>query len=130
MISSEESLDYFDAAGAAIRRMRSSPHLHGDGNMVYFGALWVDAAVGGLSNLLDGAGNPRPPQMMRQISNDGGYTWGPELWVGMGMTGQYKARARWTRSGRARDRCDRIVVTDPIRWVLINAHIDVEIGTA
>ena len=96
----EESLDYFDAAGAAIRRMRSSPHLHGDGNMVYFGALWVDAAVGGLSNLLDGAGNPRPPQMMRQISNDGGYTWGPELWVGMGMTGQYKARARWTRSVR------------------------------
>lgn len=126
----EESLDYFDQAGTPIRRLRSAPHVHANGNMVFYGAFWVDAMVGGASQLLDGAGNVRAPQMMRQISNDGGYTWGNELWRGMGMTGRYKARARWTRGGRARDRCDRIIMTDPIRWVLINCEMEAESGTA
>ena len=126
----EESFDYFDHAGAPIRRMRSAPHLHNNGNMVFYGAMWVDAMVGASSKLLDGNGHPRPPQMMRQSSNDGGFTWGNERWVSMGMTGQYRARARWNRGGRARDRCDRIIVTDPIQWVLINAELEIELGTA
>lgn len=126
----EESFDYLDDDGTLIHRMRSCPHLHDNGNMVFYGAFWVDAMVGGPSNLLDGAGNPRPPMMMRQSSNDGGYTWGNEMWASVGMTGQYKARARWNRGGRARDRCDKIIVTDPIRWMLINCEVEVEEGTA
>ena len=127
----EESFDYLDDAGTPIRRMRSCPHLHSSGNMVFYGNFWVDAMVGGapLVALLDAEGNPRAPMMMRQISDDGGYTWGNELWRGVGMIGQYKARGQWTRGGRARDRCDRIIVTDPIRWVLINCEMDAEEGT-
>jgi hypothetical protein len=124
----EESFDYFDDDGTPLRAMRSAPHLHNNGSMVFYGALWMDCVVGDTSNLMDGNGNPRPPQMMRQISNDGGRRWGEELWVGMGMTGEYRARARWTRGGRARDRCDRFVITDPIQRILINAELECEVG--
>ena len=133
----EESFDYYDDGGdgipgngTPIRRMRSSPHVHDNGNMVFYGALWLDMMVGGASNLRDALGNPRAPQMMRQISNDGGFTWGNELWVPMGMTGQRKARARWTRGGHARDRCDRFICSEPVEQIWINAEMDIEVGTA
>lgn len=126
----EESFDYFDLAGEPLRSLRSSPHIHDHGLMVFYGALWLDMLVGEECHLVDGNGKPRAPQVMRQISDDGGFSWGNEKWATLGKTGQKKARARWTRGGRARDRCDRFVITDPVRRVLINCQMDVEEGTA
>ena len=92
---------------------------------MYFHEMEVvmDVGDGPMPPLLDGAGNPRGPQAMLTWSNDGGRTFGNEHWVDVGQQGNYNARARWLRMGRARDRVFELVVTDPVPWQIIEADL-------
>jgi hypothetical protein len=80
-----------------------------------FAQLWIDMEAG--VGLQSGSGSD--PQVMLQISRDGGKTWGAELWRGFGRVGEYTARAVWNRLGRARDWVFKVRVTDPVRAVFI-----------
>jgi len=66
------------------------------------------------------------PQAMLRWSNDGGSTWSNEYWVGIGQLGKYKNRAIWRRLGTARDRVFEVVVTDPVKMVIISANLKVQ----
>jgi hypothetical protein len=66
------------------------------------------------------------PQAMLRWSNDGGSTWSNEYWVGIGQLGRYKNRAIWRRLGTARDRVFEVVVTDPVKMVIISANLKVQ----
>ncbi len=114
-------LDTYTDNGAEIRRVRSSPHVHADQKRISYAKFEVDIESG--TGLTSGQGND--PQMMLQISNDGGYTWGSELWTDMGAKGKYKTRTEWHRLGRSRDRVFRVTITDPIKVVLINAVMEI-----
>lgn len=61
------------------------------------------------------------PQAMLQISRDGGYTWGNELWSSFGQVGQYLHRAEWRRLGVSRNYVWKFRITDPVKVVLIGA---------
>ena len=61
------------------------------------------------------------PQVMMQISRDGGHEWGGELWRSMGRMGRYRHRAVWNRLGRARDWLFKFRITDPIKVVMVAA---------
>ena len=63
------------------------------------------------------------PQAMLRWSNDGGSTWSNEHWVSIGRQGKYKNRAIWRRLGQARDRVFEVVVTDPIKAVIVSANL-------
>ena len=63
------------------------------------------------------------PQAMLRWSDDGGSTWSNEHWVTIGQTGKYKNRAIWRRLGQARDRVFEVVVTDPVKAVIISANL-------
>jgi len=63
------------------------------------------------------------PQAMLRWSNDGGSTWSNEHWVNIGALGKYKNRAIWRRLGTARDRVFEVVVTDPIKAVIVSANL-------
>jgi hypothetical protein len=63
------------------------------------------------------------PQAMLRWSNDGGSTWSNEHWVGIGQQGKYKNRAIWRRLGQARDRVFEVVVTDPVKMVIVSANL-------
>ena len=61
------------------------------------------------------------PRVMLQVSRDGGYTYGDEMWCKVGALGQYLRRAEWRRLGVSRSFVFKFRVTDPIKVVLIGA---------
>ncbi len=61
---------------------------------------------------------------MMQFSDDGGHTWSNELWTGMGKEGEYKNRAIWRKLGQARTRVYRIMISDPVKRIIIGAELD------
>ena len=114
-----------DDAGTMIRRLRRAPTVSNEMEWVFWSKLTIDfeTGLGPQPPLLDGAGNPRPPQAMFRWSDDRGFTWSNEHWRDCGFAGQYKTRAVWYRLGRSRYRVPELVVTDPIPWVIIDAYL-------
>ena len=63
------------------------------------------------------------PQAMLRWSNDGGSTWSNEHWSNIGQLGKYQNRIIWRRLGWSRDRIFEVVVTDPIKAVIVSANL-------
>jgi hypothetical protein len=109
-----------------IRRLRQSPHLSTEQVLLFIDYFQLDVEAGiGLSE-----GQGVDPQIMLQWSDDGGHTWSNEHWTSAGRQGQYQRRALWRRLGRTRDRVWRVVVSDPCRWVFLDAFMGVKRGTS
>ena len=68
------------------------------------------------------------PQAMLRWSNDGGSTWSREYWIPIGQQGKYKNRAIWRRLGMARDRIYEVVITDPVKAVIVSANLKASVG--
>lgn len=61
------------------------------------------------------------PQLMFQVSKDGGKTFGAEQWASMGQQGAYTTRVKFTRTpNRYRNAVGRVVVTDPVDASLVD----------
>jgi hypothetical protein len=88
-----------------------------NGNLLHFSSLWLEMESG--VGLQTGQGSA--PQVMMQISRDGGHEWGAEVWRDIGATGKYKTRALFNRLGAARDWLFKFRVTDPIKTVFVGA---------
>jgi hypothetical protein len=108
--------------GAMIVSELTSKHVFSNLEQYAIGKLQVDCEAG--TGLATGQGTD--PQMMLQVSRDGGHTWGVEQWRSMGKLGEYKTRAQWTRLGQARDWVFRIRISDPIKRVILGAWVDGE----
>jgi hypothetical protein len=107
-----------------VRRLRQSAHLSSEQMWQFFTMFQIDLETGmGLTDDAD-------PQIMLSWSDDGGHTWSQEHWIGAGKTGQYTRRAIWRRLGRSRDRVWRVVVDAPVRWRLLQAFAQVQLGTS
>lgn len=111
--------DTYSDNGTAIPRQLITKHL----DRVSISRLQVEFEPG--VGLATGQGSD--PQVMLQISRDGGFTWGNELWRSIGKVGKYTARAIWNRLGSARDWVFKIRITDPVKVVITNAVIDADI---
>ena len=107
-----------------IRRLRRTPHLALRGQRVFIHKFQLDLEPG--VGLVDGQGED--PQVMLRISRDGGHTWGNELWRSAGQIGEYRWRAIWYRLGVARDAVFEVSMSDPVKWVIVDAWIDVQEG--
>lgn len=120
-------LDYFTDNGDAIPRIRACPHISDqDYKYQFFDSLQVDMQTGvGLST-----GQGSDPKAMLQWSTDGGYSWSNELWASIGKIGERRARVKWRRLGRSRDRVFRVTITDPVRVAIIGASVQVRTGTS
>jgi len=105
-----------DGAGSTIVRMRQGPVLTDEHQRFSLASLMLDVQMG--LGLTTGQGSD--PQVMLQLSRDGGQMWGNERWVSAGRIGQYLARAKWTQLGQARTLVPRIVMSDPIPWRIAN----------
>jgi hypothetical protein len=145
--------DTYTDDGQEIRRVRRAPHLVSDFQRQYFSELQILFQPGvGLSGNIIGVNSPTNavaglgiaglavagqnslatlganPQAMLRWSNDGGSTWSNEHWTSIGVQGAYKNRAIWRRLGQARDRIYEVVVTDPIKAVIVAANLKAEAG--
>lgn len=106
--------------GAAIAREIITKHLFHDDEKFVVSRVQVDfeAGIGTTS------GQGSDPQVMMQISRDGGHTWGVERWASMGAAGNYKARSVWRRCGAAYDVLMKFRITDPVKVVITNVKVD------
>jgi hypothetical protein len=68
------------------------------------------------------------PQAMLRWSNDGGSTWSKEYWQDIGQQGKYKNRAIWRRLGMSRDKIFEVVVSDPVKAVIVSANLKASVG--
>lgn len=114
----------FTDNGTTIIRERTSRHGFFDNKWVSIYNFQINFETGvGLQ-----VGQGSNPQCMLQISRDGGHTFGPELWRPIGKVGQYGWRAVWMTLGMARDWVFRIRVSDPVKFVIVGATGDIEVG--
>ena len=70
--------------------------------------LLMDVGVG----LASGQGSD--PQAMLSVSDDGGITYGNEMWAGMGRIGQYRTRVFWQQLGANPDAVIKVRWSDPV----------------
>jgi hypothetical protein len=105
--------------GDLIAREIITPHffVNTSFNKLHIYRLRLDMEQGG--GLNDGQG--QNPQVMLQVSRDGGYTWGDEMWATCGAQGDFLSRAEWRRLGVSRNYVFKFRITDPIKTVLIGA---------
>ena len=137
--------------GNRVRRLRRCPHIVTDLQRQYFeelqlqfqpgvglpgvsgnfssgaiaGVAIAGLAIAGTTNTATANVNP---QAMLRWSSDGGSTWSNEHWVGIGQQGKYNNRAIWRRLGWSRDRVYEVVVTDPIKAVIVSANLKASEG--
>jgi hypothetical protein len=91
-----------------------------DGGRFPMDCLRLDMETG--VGLASGQGSD--PQVMLQISRDGGYTWGAEMWRSAGKVGQYGRRVEWWRLGSADQATFKIRMTDPVKRVFLSASLN------
>ena len=87
-----------------------------------------DTIIIGVPNQIYPSQTQSNPQAMLRWSSDGGSTWSREYWVGIGQIGKYKNRAIWRRMGWARDRVFEVVVTDPVKAVIVSSNLKASEG--
>lgn len=110
-----------DDDGDEFAKEIQSRHLFDERN-VFVNRLWADMQTG--VGLATGQGSD--PQIMLQVSKDGGKTWGPEKWTSLGKIGEFKTRALWRRLGRGHDWTFRLRVSDPVQFALAGAWVNTQ----
>lgn len=112
----------YDENGTTITRERTSMVTQSNLDRITINSLEIDFEAG--TGITVGQGSD--PQIILEVSRDGGQTWGNELWRSSGKIGEYTHRAKWNRLGTARGFVFRIRSTDPIYNVALGAVADVE----
>jgi len=112
--------DVYTENGAPIRRQITTRHVFGE-EYIGIGRIILDIEAG--VGLISGQGSD--PQVMLEVSKDGGHTWGQQLWRSFGKIGEYNRRAIWNRIGSSRDHVYRFTITDPVKVIVIGAYLDV-----
>ena len=119
------STDLFtDVDGKGLRRQRIPPILQSEQRRVFLDRFQLHCDVG--VGLLSGQGDD--PQVMLQLSRDGGITWGSERWRSAGKMGEYLHLAQWWRLGSGRNLLPSVTMTDPVPWRILDAYINIKGG--
>ena len=94
-----------DRNGNGIRRLRQSPGLTDEHKRHPINRIELLMDVGVAGQDLD-------PQVILQMAQDGGVTFGNQRQAGWGRVGQYRKRVFWTRLGAPADAVARVVWSD------------------
>lgn len=109
---------YTDNGNPIIREL-ITPHFFANDsfNKLHIYRLRVDMEQG--VGLAGGQGSH--PQIMLQVSRDGGFTYGDEMWTTFGAQGEFLRRAEWRRLGVSRNYVFKFRISDPVKVVFISA---------
>lgn len=115
----------FTEYGNTMRATMTSPPLHNDRRRVFVSCLELDVESGvGLNT-----GQGSDPQIMLDYSKDGGRTFvNLQRFTSLGKIGDYLHRCRWLRLGQSRQWVFRVVISDPIKRVVLRAHAATSVG--
>lgn len=74
------------------------------------------------------SGQGQDPKIMLSFSDDGGKTFGTEIWGSIGKSGEFQKKVEWFGLGSFRDRIIRVKLTDPVFCSIHSASADLEVG--
>jgi hypothetical protein len=125
---------YTEWDGRPIVRTHQGPVIFQDLQTLFFSELNIDMETGvgrqqgepyqsGIQT-----GYAENPQVILQHSDDGGHTWSSERKTSAGKVGQYRARVRFRRLGRSRERVFRVVISDPVKVHILGARVTATVG--
>lgn len=118
------NLDVYTDNGSPIQRIRSSQTAENLQQRQFYANLQVDMETGTGTDTGQGV----DPQLMLRFSNDGGHTWSNQSTSAIGRVGQYGTRAQFNRLGTGRNRVWEISMTDPVKFAVLGAIIEGELG--
>jgi len=122
----EYDLNTYQDNGEARRFIRRAQVVHADRVRIVHNKLELEFESG--TGLTTGQGSD--PQAMLRWSDDGGHTWSNEKWADIGQIGEYRHRVIWRRLGQSRNRIYEVVISDPVKVVIISAILDAVPGTS
>jgi hypothetical protein len=117
----EMSATAYTEWGQPLLREATSGAITDNGRWMYHDRLEIDLDVGNVP--LSGQGSA--PEIMLDVSNDGGVTFRAKSNRSLGATGKYRTRVHWDRGGRSRERVYRFRVSDPVPFVVTGSRLDV-----
>ena len=135
----KESLDVYTDNGVNIRRWRSAPHINTEMRNTFFHRLELRMQTGIIpdsvlqqweSDIANGLRKDLFPHISLQVSNDGGNHWGNEHIISAGPIGNGLYRVIWRLLGAARDRCYRVIYTEPTQCFFIDAYSRATVGNS
>lgn len=107
-----------------IRRVRTTPILQSNQKRIRHN--WVqflfEQGVGTVINSANG--NGKNPVAELWISDDNGYSFGNRRTSEIGAMGNTTWRTRWLGLGHSRNRCYKIIITDPVKIILVGCVAD------
>lgn len=113
----------FTENGQFLLRQATTSTIHNNGLYVTIYGLQLFMTVGqGIAGTINLA-----PEVMLQISKDGGETFGGARVASAGQGGAYRTRVRWNQLGMARDFVLRFTMTDQAQCILLGAVASVEL---
>ena len=102
-----------------------APVMHADQARAFMRHYELDIEQG--VGLTTGQGSD--PQIMLDISDDGGRTWSDQQrWRSMGKIGEYTKRLRWFKLGDFYQRVMRLTVSDPVPRRILRSVADLKVG--
>lgn len=112
-------------ARRGIRRLRSFPLPFDRSFWMYIRRIefLIQSGVG----LTTGQG--QFPHLEVRFSGDGGLTWGPIIFVSMGLTGEFDLRPVINNVGKMRNGWCEVTDSDPVRSYLLDCYVDAEENT-
>ena len=122
----------FTEDGQPVERIRITSSMSNEQKYIFAKMLRLDFEFGdGIVPLqIDPTtGLERVPQIMLSWSDDNGQKWSNERWQGMGARGQRDIKVYWHMLGRFRQRLWKIKVSDPVKFALVGAYLEVRGGT-
>jgi hypothetical protein len=107
--------------GQPLVREATSGAITDGGRWMHHDRLELELDVGNAP--LTGQGSA--PEIMLDVSDNGGVTFRARSNRSLGATGRYRSRVHWDRNGRSRERVYRYRVSDPLPFVVTASRLDV-----
>lgn len=114
--------DLYTDNGTPIFRERTAAHMSEEERLISASNFTLIAETG-----MANADVPNP-QIELLISKDRGYSFTSRGTRSAGLIGQHRKRIRWTQLGQARDWVIRLRMTEAVRWSILGAYVNAEVG--
>lgn len=111
-------------ADEQITRQFVMPYAHADGQAMFYDRLWIEFEEGvGLTS-----GQGIDPMVWMDWSDDGGKVYGNPIVSRIGALGEYNNRAVFDQLGYGYQRDYRITMSDPVKFVVVGAILEADVG--
>jgi hypothetical protein len=117
-------MDVYTDNGNPIKRVRTAMTMSTNQLRQFFYKLQINMETG-IGDL-----TTADPKLMLRYSNDSGHTWSNYQTCSLGAIGEYSKRAIFRRMGSGRNRVWEISMTDPVKFAVFSAVLELESGNA